>query len=65
MNATALIEQQKYGEAPVDVDYWLGEFDEQRAPQYDDLARFGMNEHEQREFRRVVAEYQEFGPWIG
>ena len=64
MNATEL-ERQKYGEEPVDVEEWWGMFDEQRAPQYDDLARFGMTEHEQREFRRVVAEYQEFGPWIG
>ena len=64
MNATEL-ERQKYGEEDIDVEWWSDLFDEERAPQYDDLARFGMTEHEEREFQRVVAEYQEFGPWIG
>ena len=65
MNATAAIENQKYGEAPVDIGEWWELFDEERAPQYDDLAHFGITECEERAYERAAAEYLEFGPWPG
>ena len=93
MNATVALEQQKWGEAPVDIGEWwepftnereqrawedrledeyldfLAEqervalFDEERAPQYDDLAHYPATEREERAYQRAVDEFLEFGPW--
>ena len=63
MNATVALEQQKWGEAPVDVQEWVGLFDEECAPQYDDLAHYPATEREERACQQAVEEFLEFGPW--
>ena len=52
---------QKYGIIPVDAEYWLRQFDEEQAPQYDDLAHFGLTDAEQRAYRNTQALLEEFG----
>ena len=63
MNATVALEQQKYGEKDIDIQEWWELFDEERAPQYDDLAHYPATEREERAYQRAVDEFLEFGPW--
>ena len=63
MTGAQLIEA-KHGarELPdTEIDYWLRQFDEERSPQYDDLARFGLTAAEQRAARETQALLEEFG----
>ena len=38
-----------------------GQFDEERAPQYDDLAHFGLTDADQRAYRATKQLFEEFG----